>query len=389
MSCTVFWFRWTDDSSVCQGLGAMILRDMHSKCGHGMFKDGGDCSFMRYHIRFCLVLALLVSGLCGCGSEGTEVGESQAQSQSVQDILNISESEEDNSVPTAPFSPGGNNKEDFKPYQAPEFADSAFHADLAQGKGDVLVDISAVSQGYVAVSAKADSRLKVQVIKQDADKTTYTYNIAQDGTPSVFPIQSGDGSYSVIVAQNTTDTKYAVIYNTDIEVKLEDEFQPFLRPSDYVNYNKDSKCVKEAAELAKKAEDAVGVVSQVYSYICGNVDYDWDLAKDIQSKKVTVYLPDVDEILSSGKGICFDYAALTAAMLRSQGIPTKMIFGDVSPNNLYHAWNMFYTEQTGWVTVDIKVEADSWNRLDLTFSANGADGSFIGDGSNYTDINTY
>ena len=27
----------------------------------------------------------------------------------------------------------------------------------------------------------------------------------------------------------------------------------------------------------------------------------------------------------------------------------------------------------------------SWNRLDLTFSANGADTSFIGDGGNYLD----
>lgn len=345
---------------------------------------------MRYLVKFCIVLALLVSGLCGCGSDGTGTQGSQAQSQGGQDILNLSEKEGDDSVPTASYVSGGNNKEDdFEPYRAPEFAGSAFHAELAQGKGDVLVDLSAVSQGYVAVSAKADSRLKVQVVKQDADKTTYTYNLAQDGTPSVFPIQSGNGSYTVMVAQNTTDTKYAVIYNTDIEVKLEDEFQPFLRPSDYVDYNKDSECVKEAAELAKKAEDVIGVVGQVYSYICGNVVYDRDFAKEIQEKKITVYLPDVDKVLSSGKGICFDYAALTAAMLRSQGIPAKMIFGNVSPDDLYHAWNMFYTEQTGWVTVDFQVEADSWNRLDLTFSANGADGSFIGDGSNYTDIYVY
>ena len=72
-------------------------------------------------------------------------------------------------------------------------------------------------------------------------------------------------------------------------------------------------------------------------------------------------------------------------MLRSQGIPTKMVFGDVSPDDIYHAWNMFYTEETGWVTVKYEVKAGSWNRLDLTFSANGADSSFIGDGGNYLD----
>jgi hypothetical protein len=76
-------------------------------------------------------------------------------------------------------------------------------------------------------------------------------------------------------------------------------------------------------------------------------------------------------------------------MLRSQGIPTKMIFGYVSPKDLYHAWNMFYTEETGWITVKFEVSADEWNRLDLTFSANGADAAFIGDGSNYADVYCY
>ena len=101
------------------------------------------------------------------------------------------------------------------------------------------------------------------------------------------------------------------------------------------------------------------------------------------------YMPDPDETLKSGLGICFDYASLTAAMLRSQGIPTKVIFGYVSPNGVYHAWNMFYTEESGWVTVGFEVAGDDWNRIDLTFSANGADQTFIGDGSNYTDVYEY
>ena len=76
-------------------------------------------------------------------------------------------------------------------------------------------------------------------------------------------------------------------------------------------------------------------------------------------------------------------------MLRSQGIPAKVIFGYVSPDDLYHAWNMFYTDQTGWVTVNYEVSGDDWNRLDLTFAANGADSDFIGDGSNYSELYFY
>ena len=55
-------------------------------------------------------------------------------------------------------------------------------------------------------------------------------------------------------------------------------------------------------------------------------------------------------------------------------------------NDLYHAWNMFYTEESGWVAVEFAVNEDDWNRMDLTFSANGSDSEYIGDGSNYLDV---
>ena len=266
--------------------------------------------------------------------------------------------------------------------QAPAFADSAFHEEQAEGSDHAMVDLSCVNQGYVAVSATSANRLKFLVIKEDV---TYNYDIDSGGTPSVFPIQGGDGDYEFQVMENVTDTKYAQVYATSCTVQLEDEFQPFLRPSDYVNYTKDSACVKKAKELAQEAGDALGVVSSVFSFICDTVTYDQEKASTVQSG----YLPDPDETMSTGKGICFDYAALTAAMLRSQGIPTKMVFGNVSPDDLYHAWNMFYTEETGWVTAKYEVKGGEWNRLDLTFSANGTDLNFIGDGSNYSDVFFY
>ena len=76
-------------------------------------------------------------------------------------------------------------------------------------------------------------------------------------------------------------------------------------------------------------------------------------------------------------------------MLRSQGVPTKVIFGYVAPNDTYHAWNVFYTTETGWVAVEYKISSKSWNRLDLTFAAGGASASFVGDGSKYSDLYQY
>ena len=185
--------------------------------------------------------------------------------------------------------------------------------------------------------------------------------------------------------ENVVDKKYSELYSFTCDAWLQDEFQPFLRPSTYINYTRDSDCVRKAAELAAESSDELSLVGAVYNFVCSQVTYDREKAMTVKSG----YLPVPDETMNSGKGICFDYAALAASMLRSQGIPTKMIFGYVAPQGLYHAWNMFYTPQSGWVTVSFEVRGENWTRMDLTFSANGADATFIGDGSNYSDVYYY
>ena len=266
-------------------------------------------------------------------------------------------------------------------YTAPAFTDTVFHSDKAAGKNGVLVDTSCVNQGYIGVSAKSDKALKVQV---SFGQVNYNYNVLGNGNPCFFPLQSGSGSYRFRVLENVSGNRYREIYSVTSNVVLQDDLQPFLHSSTYINFNKDSECVKKAAELTAGAASQLAAVEAIFDYIRKNISYDYEKAKVVQAG----YLPTPDETLKTGKGICFDYAALAASMLRSQGIPTKMIFGYVS-GTLYHAWNMFYTPETGWVTVGYQVNKNSWNRLDITFSAGGKDISFIADAKNYTDVYCY
>ena len=262
------------------------------------------------------------------------------------------------------------------------FLDATFHPEAAEGNKKVQIDLSESHLGYVAVSVNSNKRFKFQVIHGDA---TYTYDVKSDGTPSVFPLQTGDGDYVFRAMENVSGKKYAQALQLSRRVTLDDPFQPFLRPSDYSRYTADSRCVKKATDLAQDAKDQVEIVSAVYAYVNKTVRYDHMKAATVQSG----YLPDPDETLKTRRGICFDYASLAAAMLRSQGVPCKVIFGYVAPNQLYHAWNMFYTEETGWVTVSFKANGKDWTRMDLTFTANGQDDTFIGNGSNYTDLYFY
>jgi transglutaminase-like putative cysteine protease len=92
----------------------------------------------------------------------------------------------------------------------------------------------------------------------------------------------------------------------------------------------------------------------------------------------------VDAILASGTGICLDYAAVMASMLRSQRIPTRLEVGYAQ--DAYHAWISVYTADTGWLNGIIEFDGNVWTLVDPTFGANTDDKTlkkFIGDGSNY------
>jgi hypothetical protein len=297
----------------------------------------------------CLI-AMLVLLLASCGGGG---GEASASSE----------------TPADPEST----------YEVPEFWDAVYDESSAQGNSEVLVDLSGVDEGYFALVCNSDAKTKLQVFKGDE---VYTYDVVL-GKEQIFPLQMGNGTYTIKVMKNIVDTKYSELYCCTAEVDMADEFDPFLRPSQYADYDESSDCVKKAAEIAASSADGNGFITGVYDYVCKNITYDKKKAENIQSG----YIPDPDSTLSEGKGICFDYASLAASMLRSQGIPTKIIFGYVGDSgDLYHAWNMYYTEESGWVAVEFEVSEDEWNRLDLTFSANGSDSRFIGDGSNYLDV---
>ena len=74
-----------------------------------------------------------------------------------------------------------------------------------------------------------------------------------------------------------------------------------------------------------------------------------------------------------------------SAMLRSQGIPTKLVVG--YSGDAYHAWISVYLKETGWVDKIIEFNGKSWTLMDPTLAASNSRSSvqkYIGDGSNYT-----
>lgn len=250
---------------------------------------------------------------------------------------------------------------------------------VTYGSDAVSIDASHTDEGYVMVCCQdSDRRVKMQITLPNAVIYTYTLN---PGAYESFPLPGGDGSYHLEILENVSDDRYALLYAQDISVSLSDSFKPFLYPNQYVWYTPDSQTVAFARDLSAESSSDLDYVSRVYYYVIQNITYDTEAAKNI----TTGYIPDIDATFSTGKGICFDYAALMSAMLRSQGIPTRLEVGYSGP--AYHAWISVYLDEIGWVDKIIEFDGHSWSLMDPTL-ASGNDRKevqkYIGDSSNYT-----
>ena len=315
--------------------------------------------FFRRILYACLLAGLL--SLSSCGGESPESKENGASSETAAEAAGHRESVQQCRMPQA-------------------------SGTVVYGDDTWSVDASNTEDGYLMVSYSGDAdKVKVQITYPD--ETRYLYPMKLDAGAQTFPLTGGDGTYAVDLLEHAYDSKYAVAFSQNIEVKLADEFEPFLYPNQYVWFTQDSKAAAYAKTLSDQAADDLKFVELVYEYVIGNIVYDQELA---DSAPTTEYIPDVDATFTSGKGICFDYAALMTAMLRSQEIPTKLVVG--YSGEAYHAWISVYLKEQGWVDNVIEFDGKSWSLMDPTLAANNDSSAvkkYVGDGSNYTEKYCY
>lgn len=255
--------------------------------------------------------------------------------------------------------------------------------EVVYSQNSASIDASHTGDGYVmACYSGSDTSKRIKVLVAGPSGVSYNYNLNPYGEYETFPFSDGSGDYKVSVCQNTTGSKYAVLLSKTISVQLSDEFAPFLRPNQYVNFTPDSAVVAKAKELTAGCGSMIDKVSIVYDFVVTNFSYDREKAQTVQSG----YLPVVDEILESKTGICFDYAAVMAAMLRSQNVPTKLVIGYAG--EVYHAWISTYSEESGWVDGVIFFDGSAWKLMDPTFASTANSSpevlEYIGNGSNYS-----
>ena len=249
------------------------------------------------------------------------------------------------------------------------------------------IDATTASNGFISITytGRMDKNLKVQITK---DNVTYTYDLRKDGRTERFPLQMGNGQYAVTVLENVSGNDFAIIQSARFNVTLRDALAPYLVRSQIVNYTTSSAAVT-AGRSAMGSGTTLDRVDKAYNYVASNMSYDYALAANPPAG----YVPNIDSVWNSKKGICYDYSAIMVAILRDQGIPAQLCMG-YAYDNIYHAWIEVYIDKAGTVaTGSLKFDGKTYVLMDPTFLSTGAKSkdvlTYISTLSNYKKTKSY
>lgn len=251
-------------------------------------------------------------------------------------------------------------------YYAPQvYSNSAPGTAVETLSDGTQIDYSNAANGYVMFKySGGHSNVRLQVTVPGG--STPTYPIFSKNWEAI-PLTNGNGTYTFRALANDGGNSYSVVGSVDIKVKLSYSTAAFYRPNIYCNYSGGTSCVKYAAELTRGCDSEVAKIEAIYNYVVKSFRYDYGKASSVAS---AAYVPNLNSVWSSKSGICFDYASTMAAMLRTQGIPTKVCIGYVN-GSTYHAWISTYVKGSGWVNGIIQFNGNTWKLMDPTFASTG------------------
>jgi len=231
---------------------------------------------------------------------------------------------------------------------SPVFTVFAETSTIEVNQTEATVEISRPTTNY--------SSFKVIVEKDDV---RYIYDLVSE-TES-FPLQMGSGQYRIYVLGSKDGKRFRLLSRDTITVEL-DEHAVFLSSSQTVYWTDDSDVTALAQAITKEAKTDREKLQAIHNYVVNNIAYDYDKIENLPKG----YIPSAEATLEDGKGICYDFAAITAAMLRAVDVPTKLIKGYSAYTSAYHAWNEVLVDGE-WVVVDTSTDSIyAENQVDYT-----------------------
>ncbi|MFZ5968808.1 MAG: transglutaminase-like domain-containing protein [Bacillota bacterium] len=217
------------------------------------------------------------------------------------------------------------------------------------------IDSSKVA-GKVQLQGESNKdKLKVLIIK-DSEKIWRDLEVNNGHFDEEIWLTQGKGTYTIAVMVHEADRKYS--YGPKLTVENVNEVNPYLVPTKHIE--SDSEEVRElAAKITENKTTDIEKVRAIYEWVSTNISYDYEKFSKHQNGDYDNTYGAV-HTLKTKKGVCYDYAALAAALGRAVGLESKVVKGQASYGTYsgYHAWNEIYIG-----------EEDRWVHFDTTFGA--------------------
>ena len=205
------------------------------------------------------------------------------------------------------------------------------------------------------IGSTIKEKIKILVTKDKA-QTWYEVKLDNGKFDEKIWLNSGKGKYTVAIMVNETERKYS--YGPKFAVENIEEVDKYSVPGKYIESH-DDKIIKLAEEIISDLDSDLEKAQAIHNWVSKNINYDYEkYSKHLSSNYDNQYGALIT--LESKKGVCFDYAALVAAIGRAAGLQTKMVKGEGVNQSFrgYHAWNEIYIS-----------EENRWVKLDATFSS--------------------
>lgn len=224
---------------------------------------------------------------------------------------------------------------------------------LSQKIIDPQLEQSSVKDGYVKIRYTNDSDKKMKVIVEKEDNKYY-YDFDGKGKYENYPLNMGNGQYNISLLQNSEGKNYVLVDEWKVNAEIKSESTVYSISNKIVDFENSTFAVAKAKELVNGLSSDEDKVKVIYNYVISNIQY------DIQKQKTVAagYTPNIELVVNTGSGICYDFASTYAGMLRSVGIPTKLIMGSSKNVQGYHAWNEVYVNGK-WMVVDTSYDSQA------------------------------
>lgn len=208
------------------------------------------------------------------------------------------------------------------------------------------------NNGTITLKYNNTKNIRTKVLVQKGD-SRYQYELKNGNNNIKIPLTQGNGRYKVILCEQIEGTSYAIITQRIVTQTLNPTRYAFRPTHVIINFTKNNAAVKKAKSLTKKIKQPEDKIKIIYEYIVKNYKYDYAKQKKLKNSSGN-YVPNINSIYKSKKGICYDIAAVYASMLRSIGIETKLVTGFCDNIEGYHAWNKVYdAKKKKWITMDL------------------------------------